>query len=114
MTTRIVLGAAAIALSLGAASAQARRWSSPSWGGTTQDAQKQAWAKAVHASDGIAVLQDGPTDYGKLKAMVESGNVSWDVVDVEHDFAIKAAADGLPPGRSISRRSTKARSIPAS
>jgi hypothetical protein len=23
---------------------------------------------------------DGPTDYGKLKAMVDSGNVSWDVV----------------------------------
>src|SRR6185312_2266715 len=44
---------------------------------------------------GIKVLQDGPTDYGKLKAMVESGNVAWDVVDVEYDFAVKAAKDGL-------------------
>src|SRR5690554_1675895 len=66
-----------------------------SWGGTTQDAQQKAWAEPLAESDGLNVLMDGPTDYGKLKAMVDSGNVSWDVVDVEMDFAIKAAEDGL-------------------
>ena len=83
-----------MALSLGAASAQAEEMVFTSWGGTTQDAQKQAWAEPFTQATGIAVLQDGPTDYGKLKAMVEAA-MSWDVVDVEHDFAIKAAADGL-------------------
>jgi len=66
-----------------------------SWGGTTQDGQAQSWAAPFTAATGIKVLQDGPTDYGKLKAMVESGNVSWDVVDVEYDFAIAAAKMGL-------------------
>nr|WP_314584613.1 ABC transporter substrate-binding protein [uncultured Pseudomonas sp.] len=66
-----------------------------SWGGSTQDAQKQAWANAFTKSSGTAVVQDGPTDYGKLKAMVESGNVQWDVVDVEADFALRAASEGL-------------------
>jgi len=66
-----------------------------SWGGTTQDAQKQAWAEPFSKTTGIRVVQDGPTDYGKLKAMVESGNVQWDVVDVEADFALRAAAEGL-------------------
>jgi putative spermidine/putrescine transport system substrate-binding protein len=66
-----------------------------SWGGTTQEAQTKSWAEPFTAESGIKVLQDGPTDYGKLKAMVDSGNVSWDVVDVEMDFAIKAAKDGL-------------------
>jgi len=66
-----------------------------SWGGTTQDAQKKAWAEPFTKATGIKVNQDGPTDYGKFKAMVESGNVAWDVVDVEYDFAVKAAADGL-------------------
>ncbi len=66
-----------------------------SWGGTTQDAQNEAWAVPFTADTGVNVLMDGPTDYGKFKAMVESGNVSWDVVDVEFDFAIKAAQDGL-------------------
>ncbi|TBU92053.1 polyamine ABC transporter substrate-binding protein [Phytopseudomonas dryadis] len=66
-----------------------------SWGGTTQDAQKAAWADPFSKANGITVVQDGPTDYGKLKAMVESGNVQWDVVDVEADFALRAAAEGL-------------------
>ncbi|WP_060481230.1 polyamine ABC transporter substrate-binding protein [Pseudomonas sp. NBRC 111119] len=66
-----------------------------SWGGTTQDAQKEAWAVPFTKATGIKVVQDGPTDYGKLKAMVESGNVQWDVVDVEADFALRAASEGL-------------------
>ena len=65
------------------------------WGGTTQDAQKQSWADPYSKNSGIKVVQDGPTDYGKLKAMVESGNVQWDVVDVEADFALRAASEGL-------------------
>ncbi|MEE4740084.1 ABC transporter substrate-binding protein [Pseudomonas alliivorans] len=66
-----------------------------SWGGSTQDAQKQAWAVPFAKTSSVTVVQDGPTDYGKLKAMVESGNVQWDVVDVEADFALRAAAEGL-------------------
>src|SRR5690348_15613420 len=65
------------------------------WGGEGQDAMKKAWADPFEAATGIKVLQDGPTDYGKFKAMVESGNVTWDVVDVEGSFAYKAAAEGL-------------------
>ncbi|TDN57762.1 ABC transporter substrate-binding protein [Paraburkholderia sp. BL10I2N1] len=66
-----------------------------SWGGTTQSAQQKEWAQPFTQSSGIQVLMDGPTDYGKLKAMVDSGNVQWDVVDVEGDFAYAALRDGL-------------------
>ena len=66
-----------------------------SWGGTTQDAQTAAWAKPFADQTGTNVLQDGPTDYGKIKAMVEAGNVSWDVVDVEGDYAAQAGPAGL-------------------
>lgn len=66
-----------------------------SWGGTTQDVQKSAWADKFTAKTGIKVLQDGPTDYGKLKAMVEAKGVNWDVVDVEGDYAIQAGDKGL-------------------
>ncbi|MFT3688690.1 ABC transporter substrate-binding protein [Paenirhodobacter sp.] len=65
-----------------------------SWGGTTQDAQTEFWA-APFAATGTKVVQDGPTDYGKLKAMVEGGATAWDVVDVEFDYALQAGADGL-------------------
>ena len=87
---------AALALVVSASSAvAAESLNFVSWGGTTQDAQKQAWAEPFSAASGIRVVQDGPTDYGKLKAMVESGNVQWDVVDVEADFALRAANEGL-------------------
>lgn len=78
-----------------AAAATAEEMVFTSWGGTTQDAQAASWAEPFTEKTGIAVRLDGPTDYGKLKAMVESGNVDWDVVDVEYDFAIAAAQMGL-------------------
>lgn len=65
------------------------------WGGTTQEAQYAAWATPLTEATGITVTNDGPTDYGKLRAMVESGNVTWDVVDVEANFAYRLAKEGL-------------------
>lgn len=66
-----------------------------SWGGTTQDAQQKHWAAPFSAASGIGVVMDGPTDYGKIKAMVEAQQVTWDVVDVEGDFAAQAGPKGL-------------------
>lgn len=98
MVFKKTIAATLIATLMGAAAATASAAESlsfVSWGGTTQDAQKDAWAVPFGEKTGIKVLQDGPTDYGKLKAMVESGNVQWDVVDVEADFALRAAREGL-------------------
>ena len=86
---------AALSIGFGAGAAQAQSIVFTSWGGTTQEAQKKHWAEPFTKETKIRVQQDGPTDYGKFKAMVESGNVTWDVVDVEYDFAVKAAKDGL-------------------
>jgi putative spermidine/putrescine transport system substrate-binding protein len=78
-----------------ATAAQAEQMVFTSWGGTTQDAQAAHWATPFIEKTGIAVVQDGPTDYGKIKAMVEAGAVTWDVVDVEFDWALQAGAAGL-------------------
>lgn len=90
--TVILAAVAAIALST---AAQAADFVFTSWGGTTQDAQKAAWADKFASKDGVTVVQDGPTDYGKLKAMVEANAVTWDVVDVEGDYAVQAGSNGL-------------------
>lgn len=66
-----------------------------SWGGTTQDAQAEHWAAPFSERSGTAVVQDGPTDYGKIRAMVEAGATNWDVVDVEYDWALQAGDAGL-------------------
>ncbi|TCU19943.1 ABC transporter substrate-binding protein [Rhizobium sullae] len=86
--------AAVAALIAASAPAKAESLVFSSWGGTTQDAQKAAWASKFTTDTGTPVVQDGPTDYGKLKAMVEAGQVSWDVVDVEGDYAAQAGKNG--------------------
>lgn len=65
------------------------------WGGTTQDVEKAEWADKFSAKELVNVVQDGPTDYGKLKAMIDAGSVTWDVVDVEADYGVQAGRNGL-------------------
>lgn len=52
------------------------------WGGDAIKAYTDAWGTPFENDTGIKVTIDGsgPTD-GKIKAMVESGNVTWDVCD---------------------------------
>lgn len=88
----------ALALAAGltlAGGAQAQQMVFTSWGGTTQDAQTEFWAAPFTEKTGTAVVQDGPTDYGKIKAMVEAGAVTWDVVDSEFDWALQAGKAGM-------------------
>jgi putative spermidine/putrescine transport system substrate-binding protein len=60
-----------------------------SYGGTYQEAQIKAWVDPFMAANkNITVVGDEPTDYPKIKAMVEANNVTWDVVDIGNDFGI--------------------------
>jgi putative spermidine/putrescine transport system substrate-binding protein len=51
-----------------------------SYGGIYQDGQVAALKDFVDKT-GVTLLNDGPTEIAKLQAQVESGNVTWDVVD---------------------------------
>jgi putative spermidine/putrescine transport system substrate-binding protein len=64
------------------------------YGGTTQDAQVDAWGKTYSEATGGKVVATG-VDYGKLKGMVESGNVTWDAAVVEGFFAHTAGNQDL-------------------
>lgn len=66
-----------------------------SWGGATQDAQRAAWTESFTHKTGMTVIQEGPTDYARFKSLSASGEFTWDLLDVEGDFAYRAAADGL-------------------
>lgn len=93
---KLKVSTAALAAMLALAStARADDFVFTSWGGTTQDAQKAAWATKYTEKTKIAVQEDGPTDYGKIKAMVDAGRPTWDVVDVEGDYAAQAGGKGL-------------------
>ncbi|MEM7534156.1 MAG: ABC transporter substrate-binding protein [Chloroflexota bacterium] len=68
-----------------------------SWGGAYQEAQTNAYLNDFASETGIEVVQDGPTDYAKIVAMVEAGQVTWDVVDIENDFAIGSTEQYFEP-----------------
>lgn len=59
-----------------------------SYGGIYQDGQMKSGVEPFAEISGAEVLSDGPTDYAKIQAQVESGNVTWDVVDTGSTFAL--------------------------
>ncbi len=65
------------------------------WGGAYTDAHKKASFEPFEKKYGVKITVVSPTDYGKFKAMVETGSVEWDVVSVDTDFAIRAGREGM-------------------
>ena len=52
-----------------------------SWGGAYQAAQRQAYFIPFAEKFNINLIEDSPVEYAKIRSMVETGNVTWDVVD---------------------------------
>jgi putative spermidine/putrescine transport system substrate-binding protein len=50
------------------------------WGGAIQDAEKKYLYEPFTKETGIEVVISGPPSDAKIKAMVDSGNVEWDLV----------------------------------
>ncbi|GAA3675381.1 extracellular solute-binding protein [Arthrobacter ginkgonis] len=59
-----------------------------SWGGIYQDGQMAAAVTPFGEESGARVLSDGPMEYAKVQAQVESNNVTWDVVDTDSNWAL--------------------------
>jgi len=53
-----------------------------SWGGSFQEAQRKALFEPFVKEFGIKLIEDSPSDQAKIKAMVKTNNVTWDVVDL--------------------------------
>lgn len=58
-----------------------------SYGGTTEEYTQQAWGDPFAAASGAEVIYDSPVDLGKLRAMVESDSVEWDLLQAAYSLA---------------------------
>jgi putative spermidine/putrescine transport system substrate-binding protein len=68
-----------------------------SWGGAYTKSQVEAYHKPFTAKKGINIVsEDYNGGIAEIKAQVEAGNVTWDVVDVELSDAVRACDEGLP------------------
>ncbi|MGB2016402.1 MAG: ABC transporter substrate-binding protein, partial [Candidatus Puniceispirillum sp.] len=94
LTNKIVAIAAMSAFTAG--SAVASDLTVVSWGGAYTKSQVEAYHKPWMAKTGKTIVSE---DYGgglaEIKAQVESGNVTWDVVDVELADVIRGCDEGL-------------------
>ena len=66
-----------------------------SWGGAYQDAQKVSYCDPFAQITGARVVQDGPMNAAKFRAMIEGGAPDWDVADVTIDFLYAGIGDRL-------------------
>ena len=64
-----------------------------SFGGAYQEAQRKAWLTPYTELTGVTFKEDEESSNSKIKAMVEAGQVTWDVVDVGNDFGLDANKD---------------------
>ncbi|MDP4506956.1 extracellular solute-binding protein [Nonomuraea turcica] len=67
------------------------------WGGDYQEAEGEIWLKRFASATGTKVVQDSPADYAKIQSMVASGNVTWDLVEIDNDFGIGDSAALFEP-----------------
>jgi putative spermidine/putrescine transport system substrate-binding protein len=66
-----------------------------SWGGAYQDAEKVSYCDPFAQMTGARVVQDGPMNAAKFRAMIEGGAPDWDVADVTIDFLYAGIGDRL-------------------
>jgi putative spermidine/putrescine transport system substrate-binding protein len=68
-----------------------------SFGGVYQEAQRKAWLEPYTELTGVQFTEDENSSNATIKAQVESGQVTWDVVDVGNDFGLEGNKDLLEP-----------------
>ena len=95
--TKLLAGTAiSLAIASGSSAAFAADLTVVSWGGAYTKSQVEAYHKPYIAKTGTNIKsEDYNGGIAEIKAQVEAGNVTWDIVDVELSDAIRACDEGL-------------------
>jgi len=65
-----------------------------SWGGALQAAQREAYFKPFEEMCGVKVIEAEGPDPAKVKAMVDTGNVEWDVAEWDRSTVMQLETEG--------------------
>lgn len=86
----------ALAIGIGSAAAQDRGFTIASWGGAYQDGQREIYFAPFGEAKGIQVLEDVYLGgWAQFKAMQDTGQIPWDVVQVESAEIARGCEEGL-------------------
>jgi len=96
MKLKNVLFSATALLAVSTVAATAGTLTVVSWGGAYTKSQVEAYHKPWMEKTGNTIVsEDYNGGLAEIKAQVEAGNVSWDVVDVELSDAVRGCDEGL-------------------
>jgi len=104
MKLKNALIGAVSALAFAGAAQAAGQLTVVSWGGAYTKSQVEAYHKPFIAKTGNQIIsEDYNGGLAEVKAQVEAGNVTWDIVDVELSDAVRGCDEGLlePIDKSI-------------
>jgi putative spermidine/putrescine transport system substrate-binding protein len=96
-----------------AAPASGKQLTIVSWGGAYQESQRKAYYEPYTAEKGVKIIEeeyDG--ELGKVKAMVDAKQVTWDVVDVDLAHALAGCDEGLLEKIDYSKILDKSKFLP--
>lgn len=92
---RSLVGSAALFAAMSGMSIAGDDVTIASWGGAYQESQRQAYFTPF-AGEGNKITEvEHGGEIDKIRAMVESGNVTWDVIDLDTQTALTACTQGL-------------------
>jgi putative spermidine/putrescine transport system substrate-binding protein len=92
LASLLLAGTAALA----ALPAAAQELTVVSWGGAYQDSQREAFFKPYAKDTGAKITEEEYNgEIAKIRAMVETNSVTWDVMDIDTQTALAACAEGI-------------------
>ena len=65
------------------------------WGGSTEAGFRDGYWTQFSKEFGVKIIEDSPPSLAKIIAMIDAGNVTWDVCDVASFKAYKMGIDGF-------------------
>lgn len=65
-----------------------------SWGGAFQDAQRKAYFQPFEKLSGIKVVESEGPDPAKIKAMVDTHNIEWDIAELDRGDVLNLQKQG--------------------
>lgn len=65
-----------------------------SWGGSYQEAQRKAWLEPIAEEMGITIKEDTLNGTASVRTQVQSGTVTWDIVDVGSQSCVLLTKEG--------------------
>lgn len=96
MMKRLYLTSAVLALNLAAGVAHAEGITITSWGGAYQDGQRVTYFEPYTAKTGTKITEESYSgELAKIKAQVDTGDVVWDVVDVDSNMIVTGCDEGM-------------------